>query len=85
MDGFLGEIQIFTGKFAPQDWAYCDGQEITVKSAAAGNLYKVLGNQFGGNPHFEIPTFALPKLPDPFPNARYIICIVGLTLPSNDD
>ena len=80
MDGFLGEITIFTGMFEPENWAYCDGRVLSVKSAANANLYKILGNRFGGSAHFEIPTFALPKLPDPFPNGHYIICIIGVTL-----
>ncbi|HNE02605.1 MAG TPA: tail fiber protein, partial [Plasticicumulans sp.] len=25
MDPFLGEIRLFGGNFAPQDWAFCNG------------------------------------------------------------
>ena len=84
MDGFLGEIRIFTGSFAPKDWAFCNGQEKSVKTAADANLYKILGNRFGGSAHFQIPTFALPNMTDPFPNGHYIICINGLTLVPNE-
>lgn len=77
MDGNIGEIRIFTGSFAPQDWAYCDGEETTVKTAVEARLYAILGNRFGGNPRNN--TFALPTLADPMPGARYIICINGST------
>lgn len=77
MDGNIGEIRIFTGSFAPKDWAYCDGQEMAIKTAAAGRLFAILGNRFGGSR--SINTFALPTLADPMPGARYIICIDGVT------
>jgi len=84
MDGFLGEIRIFTGSFAPKDWAFCNGQEMTVNTPAATNLYKILGNRFGGNAHLQPPTLALPNMPDPFRDGHYIICINGLTLVPNE-
>ena len=42
----LGEIRLYTGRFAPEGWAFCDGQELSARSATA--LYSVLGNSFGG-------------------------------------
>ncbi len=27
---FVGEIRMFAGGFAPQDWAFCDGQLLSI-------------------------------------------------------
>ena len=56
-EGFLGEIKLFAGNFAPKYWMYCDGQTLQISQNSA--LFSLLGTQFGGN---GTSTFALPKL-----------------------
>jgi microcystin-dependent protein len=75
MEGFLGFIVLFCGGFAPENWAFCDGQILTI--ASNGPLYKVIGNQYGGNA--AAGTFALPKLADAAPGIRFVICVNGDT------
>jgi microcystin-dependent protein len=57
MDGYLGQICLFAGDYAPQGWALCDGALTQVSDNPA--LYSLIGNHFGGNPPI---TFALPDL-----------------------
>jgi microcystin-dependent protein len=57
MDPFLGEIKIVGFDFAPQGWAFCDGQALQINQNSA--LYSLLGNTYGGD---GITTFALPNL-----------------------
>lgn len=56
-DGFLGEIRMFAGNFAPQGWAFCDGRLLQIRDNNA--LYAVLGIIYGGD---GTTTFALPDL-----------------------
>ncbi len=55
--GYLGEIRIFAGTYAPVDWAFCNGAVLPV----AGNepLFALIGPTYGGN---GATTFALPDL-----------------------
>jgi microcystin-dependent protein len=71
-NGTLGEIRIFAGTFLPQSWAYCDGA--VLKRGSNTRLSSVLGRRFGGDGHM---TFALPKMADPAPGLKYIICTAG--------
>jgi len=57
MNPYLGEIRIFSGNFAPQGWALCNGQLLPISSNAA--LFSILGTTYGGN---GTQTFALPNL-----------------------
>lgn len=52
---FLGEIRFFAGNFAPRDWAFCDGQLLSIAEYTA--LYSVIGTLYGGDGR---TTFALP-------------------------
>jgi len=56
-DGFIGEIKMFGGNYAPRGWAFCDGRLLPVQDYSA--LYSILGTQFGGD---GITNFALPDL-----------------------
>src|SRR5579883_866836 len=56
-DQFTGEIRIFGGNFAPQDWAFCDGSLLAI--ATYPQLFNVLGTTYGGDGEV---TFALPDL-----------------------
>lgn len=55
MQGFLGEIRIFAGKYAPDNWAFCQGQLLPI--ANNESLFSLLGVAFGGDGR---STFALP-------------------------
>jgi microcystin-dependent protein len=52
---FVGEIRLFTFKYAPRGWATCDGQLLTVAQNTA--LYSLLNITFGGNvgTNFQLP------------------------------
>lgn len=57
MEGVLAEIRGFAGNFAPRNWAYCQGQLISINSNQA--LFSLLGTTYGGDGR---TTFALPDL-----------------------
>ena len=57
MEGFLGQIIMFGGNFAPRTWAFCDGQLLAISSNSA--LFSILGTIYGGDGR---TTFALPDL-----------------------
>jgi microcystin-dependent protein len=54
---FLGEIRMFGFSFAPQGWAMCNGQILSIAQNTA--LFSLLGTFYGGN---GTSTFALPNL-----------------------
>jgi len=56
-DPFLGEIRMFAGNFAPQGWAFCSGQLLSIAEFDA--LFSLLGTTYGGD---GVTTFALPNL-----------------------
>ncbi len=57
MDEYIGMIKLFAGNFAPLDWAYCNGQLVSIQQYSA--LYSLLGTTYGGN---GTTTFGLPDL-----------------------
>ena len=56
-EGFIGEVRMFAGNFAPRGWAFCDGQLLAISSNSA--LFSILGTTYGGDGR---TTFALPDL-----------------------
>lgn len=56
-DPFVAEIRIFPFNFAPQGWAWCDGQLLPLSQNTA--LFSLLGTTYGGNGQ---SNFALPDL-----------------------
>src|SRR6185503_4216533 len=54
---FLSEIKLVSFNFAPQGWAFCDGQLLPIAQNQA--LFSLLGTYYGGN---GVTTFALPDL-----------------------
>src|SRR5687767_11791868 len=56
-EGFIGEIRLFAGNFAPRGWALCNGQLLSIAQNTA--LFSLLGTTYGGNGQ---TTFALPDL-----------------------
>lgn len=57
MDPFLGEIRAVPYTFAPQGWADCDGQLLSIAQNSA--LFSLIGTYYGGDGR---STFALPNL-----------------------
>lgn len=57
MEGYLAEIRLFGGTFAPKNWAFCEGQLLPINSNQA--LFSLLGCTFGGDCR---TTFGLPDL-----------------------
>jgi microcystin-dependent protein len=78
VEGTLGEIRIFAGNYAPENWLFCQGQILPINPNQA--LYSILGTTYGGN---GTQTFGLPTLPPVVevagaPNSmQYIICVRG--------
>lgn len=57
MEGYLAEIRMFAGNFAPRTWAYCQGQLLSITQNTA--LFSLLGTVYGGDGRV---SFALPNL-----------------------
>jgi len=57
MEVFIGSIILFAGNFAPNGFAFCDGQLLSIAQNSA--LFAILGTYFGGN---GTTNFALPDL-----------------------
>ncbi len=57
MNPFLGQIGLFACNFAPQGWALCEGQILSIAQSTA--LFSLLGVNFGGN---GVNNFQLPDL-----------------------
>jgi microcystin-dependent protein len=53
----MSEVKIISWNFAPQGWAFCNGQFLPINQNQA--LFSLLGTTFGGNGQ---TTFALPDL-----------------------
>lgn len=58
MEGTMSEIRMFAGNFAPQYWAFCQGQTMAINTNQA--LFALLGTMYGGNgtTNFMLPNFA---------------------------
>ncbi|WP_299103668.1 tail fiber protein [uncultured Tenacibaculum sp.] len=56
-EGFLGEVKMFAGNFAPRGWAFCEGQLLPISQNTA--LFSILGTMYGGDGR---TTFGLPDL-----------------------
>jgi len=57
MEGYIGEIRMFAGTFAPRNWALCAGQLISMNDFPA--LFSIIGTIYGGN---GTSTMGLPDL-----------------------
>jgi microcystin-dependent protein len=69
----LGSLLLLPYDFVPADFDSCDGQLLPIGD---GNLFKLIGTQFGGNGKTD---FALPDLraQDPIKGLRYCIATKG--------
>jgi microcystin-dependent protein len=54
---FIGEIRMFGGNFAPVNWAFCNGQTLSIAQYTA--LFSLIGTTYGGD---GVQTFNLPNL-----------------------
>jgi len=53
-DPYIGEIRMFAGNFAPDGWAMCDGQSLSINENQV--LYALIGTQYGGaTGYFNVP------------------------------
>ncbi|HQS07834.1 MAG TPA: tail fiber protein [Xanthobacteraceae bacterium] len=57
MDGYIGEVRIFSTNYVPQNWMSCEGQLLQVREFQA--LFTILGNTYGGDGRND---FRLPDL-----------------------
>lgn len=57
MDGYIGEIKMFVGTFAPYCWLFCEGQTLPINDYSA--LFNLIGTTYGGD---GISNFKLPDL-----------------------
>ncbi|MGV7116502.1 phage tail protein [Paenibacillus kyungheensis] len=56
-EAFVGEIRMFAGNYAPEDWAFCDGQLLSISEYQT--LFSLLGTTYGGDGQ---TNFAVPDL-----------------------
>ena len=61
-DQFVGEVRMFCGNFAPNGWAFCNGQLLPISQNTA--LFSLLGTNYGGDGR---SNFGLPNLQGAFP------------------
>jgi microcystin-dependent protein len=57
MQGYIGEIRIFAGTFAPASWQFCNGSTISISDNET--LFTLIGTTYGGD---GVQTFCLPDL-----------------------
>src|SRR5215813_11201348 len=57
MEGYIGEVRLFAGNFAPLGWAFCDGTLYSIATYSA--TFAILGTIYGGDGQV---TFAVPDL-----------------------
>lgn len=57
MDQYIGEIRMFAGSYAPDGWAFCNGQLLQISENDL--LFMLLGTTYGGDGR---TTFGLPDL-----------------------
>lgn len=72
--GYLGEIRMFAGTFAPSGWAKCDGSTLTIQDYP--ELASYIGKSYGGD---GMTTFGLPNLGTNAPIHRSSIYPMGQT------
>ncbi|KKO54595.1 phage tail protein [Paenibacillus sp. DMB20] len=64
-EAYLGEIRMFAGNYAPQGWALCNGQLLSISENET--LFNLIGTTYGGDGQ---TTFALPDLQGRIPIHR---------------
>jgi microcystin-dependent protein len=56
-EGFIAEVKVFAGNFAPRSWAFCNGALLSISQNTA--LFSLVGTIYGGDGR---TTFGLPDL-----------------------
>ena len=59
---YIGEIRMFGGTFAPENWLFCNGQLLSISDN--DTLFSLIGTTYGGDGQ---STFALPNLQSRLP------------------
>jgi microcystin-dependent protein len=72
MEGTIGEVRLFAGAFAPENWAFCNGELMPIESFQAA--YAIIGNIYGGDGR---NTFAMPNLMGRLPVGTSSQVVVG--------
>lgn len=57
MEGYIGQIIVFAGNYAPKGWMFCHGQTLSISEYTS--IYAVIGTNYGGDGRV---TFKLPDL-----------------------
>ena len=57
VEPYIAEVSLFAGNFAPRNWAFCDGQLLSIAQNTA--LFSLVGTIYGGDGR---TTFGLPDL-----------------------
>jgi len=57
MEGYISEIRMFAGNFAPRAWMFCQGQILSIAQYDA--VFALIGTTYGGDGQ---TTFGLPDL-----------------------
>src|SRR5690606_20667620 len=57
MEPYIGEIRMFAGNYAPQNWALCNGATLSI--AEYQELFSLIGTTYGGDGQttFNLPDF----------------------------
>lgn len=57
MEGYLAEVRMFAGNFAPRGWFFCQGQLLSIAQWTA--VFALVGTTYGGNGQttFGVPDF----------------------------
>lgn len=69
---YLGEIRMFAGNYAPENWALCNGQLLSISQNET--LFTLLGTTYGGDGQ---ATFALPDLRGRIPISQGNSYLIG--------
>ena len=83
---YVGQIMVFAFNFAPRNYAYCNGAQVSIAQNQA--LFSILGTTYGGD---GVSNFALPDMRPADPvhhqrhwdptEPRYLICAQGVYPP----
>ena len=72
MEGYVGQIILFSGNKIPNKWVECDGRALNVEE------YSLLSAVMGLDYDDHSLNFKIPNLPSPVEGVMYIICYDGL-------
>jgi microcystin-dependent protein len=72
MNSYVGQITLFPTSYAPEGWALCQGQLLSVQQYTS--LFVVIGTKFGGD---GMTNFKLPKMNPPVEGLNYCIALDG--------